>query len=152
MDQHITRPRPTAIFMSVPQHNRIYVRIHRWFRFGIYDFSKENFMLLFIKISSLYESYLLTKMLCYFRDRGYSLGVSKHCVYPVSKRWKYRNTTKQEYIGKKQKLRQFSGCPIICRSVCLSVKSMSSVMKSMFLNVLFLPLSVKFTVLFFITV
>lgn len=93
VDQHITQPRPTAIFMSVPQYNRIYVRIHRWFSFGIYDFSKENFMLSFIKISALYESYLLTKMLCYFRDRGYSLGVSKRCVYPVSKRWKYKNTT-----------------------------------------------------------
>lgn len=93
VDQHMSQPRPTAIFMSVPQYNRIFVRIHRWFSFGIYDFSKENFMLSFIKISALYESYLLTKMLCYFRNRGYSLESSKRCVYPVSKRWKYKNTS-----------------------------------------------------------
>lgn len=93
VDQHMSQPRPTAIFMSVPQYNRIFVRIHRWFSFGIYDFSKENFMLSFIKISALYESYLLTKMLCYFRDRGYFLESSKRCIYPVSKRWKYKNTS-----------------------------------------------------------
>lgn len=93
LDQHIVPPRPTAIFLSVPQYNRISVRIHQWFSFGIYNFSKEHFMLSFIKISALYESYLLAKFLCYFRDRGYSLESSRRCVYPVSKRWKYKNTS-----------------------------------------------------------
>lgn len=93
LDQHIVPPRPTAIFLSVPQYNRIFVRIHQWFSFGIYNFSKEHFMLSFIKISALYESYLLAKFLCYFRDRGYSLESSRRCVYPVSKRWKYKNTS-----------------------------------------------------------
>ena len=93
LDQHIVPPRPTAIFLSVPQYNRIFVRIHQWFSFGIYNFSKEHFMLSFIKISALYESYLLAKFLCYFRDRGYSLESSRRCVYPVSKRLKYKNTS-----------------------------------------------------------
>lgn len=93
IDQYAAQPRPTAIFMSVPQYNRIFVRIHRWYSFGIYDFTKENFMLSFIKISALYESYLLTKLLCYFKDRGYLLNSSKRCIYPVSKRWKYKNTS-----------------------------------------------------------
>lgn len=93
LDQHIVPPRPTAIFLSVPQYNRIFVKIHQWFSFGIYNFSKEHFMLSFIKISALYESYLLAKFLCYFRDRGYSLESSRRCVYPVSKRWKYKNTS-----------------------------------------------------------
>ena len=48
------------------------------FRIGIYNFSKEHFMLSFIKISALYESYLLAKFLCYFRDRGSSLESSCH--------------------------------------------------------------------------
>ena len=30
LDQHIVPPRPTAIFLSVPQYNRIFVRIHQW--------------------------------------------------------------------------------------------------------------------------
>lgn len=93
VNQQMSHPKPTAIFMSVPQYNKIFVRIHRWFSFGIYDFSKENFMLSFIKISALYESYLLAKLICYFRDRGYTLDSAKRCAYPVSKRWRYKNTS-----------------------------------------------------------
>ena len=93
LDQHIVPLDRLQFFLSVPQYNRIFVRIHQWFSFGIYNFSKEHFMLSFIKISALYESYLLAKFLCYFRDRGYSLESSRRCVYPVSKRWKYKNTS-----------------------------------------------------------
>lgn len=86
-------PKPTAIFISVPQYNKIFVRIHQWFRFGIYDFAKEKFMLSFIKISSLYEGYLLAKIIVYLQDRGYTLrkpaGI---CKYPVKDSWKYKNT------------------------------------------------------------
>ncbi len=85
-------PRPTAVFMSVPQYNQVFVRIHQWFSFGIYDFGNENFMLSFIKISSLYESYLLTKMVAYFEDRGYELNETKRCPYPIAPSWKYKNT------------------------------------------------------------
>lgn len=85
-------PRPTAVFMSVPQYNKVFVRIHQWFSFGIYDFEKENFMLSFIKVSSLYESYLLAKLLTYFKDRGYSLTIAKRCTYPLAPSWKYKNT------------------------------------------------------------
>lgn len=85
-------PRPTAVFLSVPQYHKLFVHIHQWFSFGIYDFEKENFMLSFIKISSLYESYLLTKMIAYFSDRGYTRVGAKRCHYPVSRKWKYKNT------------------------------------------------------------
>ena len=54
--QHI--PKPTAIFMSVPQYNKLFVAITQWFSFGIYSFEKESYMLSFIKISALYESYV----------------------------------------------------------------------------------------------
>ena len=40
-----------------------------------YIIFKEHFMLSFIKISALYESYLFGEILCYFRDRGYSLSL-----------------------------------------------------------------------------
>ena len=73
VEQLTSKPRPTGIFMVVPQYNKIFVRIHQWFSFGIYDFAKENYMLSFIKISSLYESYLLAKMVAYFTDRSYTL-------------------------------------------------------------------------------
>ena len=88
----INEPRPSHVFLSVPQYNRIFVQIHKWFQFGIYDFTKENFMLSFIKISSLYEGYLLAKMITYFQSRGYVIeGTRKH-VYPTRRNWKYKNT------------------------------------------------------------
>lgn len=88
----LSEPRPSHIFMSVPQYNRIFVQIHKWFWFGIYDFAKERFMLSFIKISSLYEGYLLAKMISYFQDRGYTLENVKRCAYPTRRGWKYKNT------------------------------------------------------------
>lgn len=85
-------PKPTAVFLSVPQYNRIFVRIHQWFTFGIYDFSQEKFMLSFIKISLLYETYLLTKFIQYFKGQGFKLTEAKPCHYPTHERWKYQNT------------------------------------------------------------
>ena len=93
MEPLVITPKPTAIFLTVPQYNNIFVRIHHWFNFGIYDFAKENFMLSFIKISSLYESYLLAKLINYLGDRGYTLQEAKKCTYPAtSPKWKYKNT------------------------------------------------------------
>ena len=86
------KPNPTAVFLSIPQYNKIFVRIYKWFDFGIYDFAKEKFMLSFIKISYLYESYLLAKLISYFTERGYERLDTRRCVYPVSKKSKYKNT------------------------------------------------------------
>lgn len=88
----INEPRPSHVFLSVPQYNRIFVQIHKWFQFGIYDFTKENFMLSFIKISSLYEGYLLAKMIAYFQSRGYVLESTRKRVYPTRRNWRYKNT------------------------------------------------------------
>jgi hypothetical protein len=85
-------PKPTAVFLSVPQYNRIFVRIHQWFTFGIYNFSQEKFMLSLIKISLLYETYLLTKFIQYFKGQGLKLTEAKPCHYPTHERWKYQNT------------------------------------------------------------
>lgn len=85
-------PKPTPIFLFEPQYNKIFLQIYKWFKFGMYDFSKEKFMLSFLKISSLYESYLLAKLIVYFKERGYNLVEAKHCIYPVSKKQKYKNT------------------------------------------------------------
>ena len=86
------RPQATAIFMSVPQYNKIFTKIYQWYNFGIYDFQRETYMLSFIKISYLYESYLLAKLICYFKDRDFLLEKSYRCAYPTSPKWKYRNT------------------------------------------------------------
>lgn len=88
----VNKPHASHVFMSVPQYNRIFVHIHRWFDYGIYDFARESYMLSFIKISSLYESYLLAKMIAYFRSRGYELESVQKRKYPIKRSWKYKNT------------------------------------------------------------
>ncbi len=85
-------PKPTALFMSIPQYNKIFVTISQWFSFGIYNFEKESFMLSFIKISSLYESYVLAKLIKHLKHRGFKLEDAKKCHYPVPSHWKYTNT------------------------------------------------------------
>ena len=88
-----TFPRPTPVFMTIPQYNQVFICIQEWFRFGVYDFSSEKYMLSLIKISSLYEVFLLVKMGMYFQDRGYSLNSKEKTIYPVNRKWKYKNTS-----------------------------------------------------------
>ena len=87
-----SKPHSTPVFMAVPQYHKVFVRIHQWFSYGIYDYARENFMLSFMKISSLYESYLLTKMISYLLDRGYNLMDSKKFEYSTYTGMKYKNT------------------------------------------------------------
>lgn len=88
----LNEPHASFVFVSIPQYNRVFIKIHEWFHFGIYDFSKEKFMLSFIKLSSLYERYLLVKMIAYFQNRGYTYLDARRCVYPTRNNWKYKNT------------------------------------------------------------
>ena len=85
-------PHSTPIFMSVPEYNMIFIKMHEWFTFGIYDFTKESFMLSFIKLSSVYELYLLLKLEEYLQFKGYRYSGSLKRNYPVRQNWKYRNT------------------------------------------------------------
>lgn len=85
-------PKPTALFLSIPQYNKIFVIISEWFSFGVYNFEKESFMLSFIKISSLYESYVLAKLIRHFKCHDFKLEEAKKCHYPVPSNWKYSNT------------------------------------------------------------
>lgn len=87
----VNTPKPSAIFMSIPQYNIIYTRINQWFKFGIYDFTDEKFMMSFIKISELYESYVLSKLINHFKESGMDAAVARKCKYPVQARWKYKN-------------------------------------------------------------
>lgn len=92
LDPLAAKPRPTAVFLSVPEYHRIFLLSHQWMNYGVYDFRRERFLLSFVKLSSLYESYLLLKMLDYLQDRGYALDALKQCPYPVPDNWLYQNT------------------------------------------------------------
>ncbi|MGI6255526.1 MAG: hypothetical protein ACOYJZ_07805 [Acutalibacter sp.] len=93
LDPLAAKPRPTAVFLSVPEYHRIFLMIHQWMNYGIYDLGRESFLLSFAKLSSLYESYLLLRLLDYLKNRGYTLDSVKRCVYPIPSDWLYRNTS-----------------------------------------------------------
>lgn len=100
------KPRPSAIFLAVPQYNKIFVKIHQWFTFGIYDFSKEKYMLSFMNITSLYERYLLIKMADYFHTNGYSLWSGSTFAYPMMEYARYENTTcRNTFLFRKENTR-----------------------------------------------
>ena len=86
-------PKPTAVFLGVPQYKKIFVGIYQWLNFGIYNLSDQKFMLSFAKISSLYEIYFLLKLIDYFKSRNYLVWESKRFYYPVKKESNYINTS-----------------------------------------------------------
>ncbi|MBR6769822.1 MAG: hypothetical protein IKM28_01005 [Lachnospiraceae bacterium] len=85
-------PQPTPVFRTVSPYYNIFIQIRRWFYLGNYDFAKERYMLSFRNISSLYESYLLLRIIEYLTKQGYTCDEARQCIYPVSERWKYKNT------------------------------------------------------------
>lgn len=87
-------PKPSKIFLCVPQYNKIFTCIRNWFNLGIYDLASEKDLLLsFVKISTLYESYVLTKMIAYLSGaRGYELKKSKKRKYPLPETALHKNT------------------------------------------------------------
>lgn len=89
------KPQATPIFMSVPQYHNIFIRIHQWFTYGVYDYMSENFMLSFTKISSLYEIYLLAKMITYLTECDYELSDNEKdpFLYTRYEAMKYQNTS-----------------------------------------------------------
>lgn len=85
------QPEPTAIFLNVPQYNRVYMCIRRWFGRVGYDLINEKIMLDFSDIPTIYEAYVLIKLINQIRDCGYELKESKHVIYPRNPNWKYIN-------------------------------------------------------------
>ena len=87
----INRPEPTSIFMNLPQYNRIYTCIIRWFGKRGYDLLNERIMFSFINASSIYEAYVLIKLINQIKDNGYSLELAKLVSYPKRSSWRYIN-------------------------------------------------------------
>lgn len=87
----IKRPEPTSIFMNLPQYNRIYTCILRWFGKMGYDLLNERVMLSFINAPAIYESYVLIKLINQIKDFGYILDTAKVVNYPKQPMWMYKS-------------------------------------------------------------
>lgn len=84
--------RPTAVFMSIPQYRQAYDCMTAWFKMGVVRLDEERYMLSFLKISSLYEVYVLLKLVNYLKENGYSLTSTNRIQYQFSSRTFYENT------------------------------------------------------------
>ena len=82
-------PMPTAVFLSIPQYIKVYQSMVQWFTYGNYEFSRESYLLAFIKISSLYEIYTLAKLIQFFKTEGFVLDNVNRYIYPRSGNWRY---------------------------------------------------------------
>lgn len=85
------RPEPSAIFMNLPQYNRIYECILRWFGKTGYDLINERIMISFTHAPAIYEAYVLIKLITQIKEFGYDLIESKLAVYPKQAGWLYKN-------------------------------------------------------------
>lgn len=65
-------PQPSAAMISVRAYRLIYEQIVRWFQFGMYDFSGEDFILPMLRSDKIYEYYVLLKIYNYIQSKGYS--------------------------------------------------------------------------------
>ena len=100
-------PKPSAIFMAVPQYNVFFNHMHRWFSYGIYNLEQERFMMSFINGSALYEVYVLAKLLDVISSMGYHLEKQYKYSYRFFGDTYYRNTLCNntfEFSGIKEKL------------------------------------------------
>lgn len=85
------RPEPSAIFMNLPQYNRIYECILRWFGKTGYDLMNERTMISFMHAPAIYEAYVLIKLITQIKEFGYDLIESKLAIYPKQAGWLYKN-------------------------------------------------------------
>jgi len=74
-------PQPSAVLISVRAYRLVYEQIIRWFQFGMYDFSGEDFILPMLQSDKIYEYYVLLKIYNYIRNNGYSLQSSVPYIY-----------------------------------------------------------------------
>lgn len=80
-------PKPTDIFMAIPNYNQIYTVILEWFSFGAFDLAKNMYLFSFAGQSKIYEYYILSKLIASFIDRGYFLKEQKlHEYYKIKEK------------------------------------------------------------------
>ena len=91
-DRVITSPRPTPVFLSIPQYRQLYDCMNNWFKMGVVNLTEERFMLSFLKISSLYEAFVLLKLINYFKDNGFDLQEANKITYQFTYSTFYENT------------------------------------------------------------
>lgn len=74
-------PMLTAVFRMLPSYRQIYVVMDRWFSFGLYDFSGEEFLLPLLINHQLYEYYILIRLAELIEENGFRHLIDKDISY-----------------------------------------------------------------------
>ena len=90
-DNLVMIPRPTAIFLSVPQYNKVYTSIIRWFGRTGYDLENERSLLNLYSAPEIYEIYVLLRLVNSFKAKGFSISKAYNMRYPLESHWNMKN-------------------------------------------------------------
>ena len=85
-------PKPTAVFMAVPQYRQVYDCMFEWIKCSNVGLQVHNQILGLKKMNEIYELYVLLKLIRYFTDIGYTISRRERSVYEFTKRTMYQNT------------------------------------------------------------
>lgn len=88
----VSMPKPTAIFMSVPQYKQLYDCMNEWLRHADVGLQTHHQILGLKKMSEIYEFYVILKLIRYISNSGYELINSNRIVYEFSRSHLYKNT------------------------------------------------------------
>ncbi len=85
-------PRFTPVFQAVPQYHQVFDCIVAWFTNTGYSLIQEKYILSVVKVSALYELYVLAKMLNYYKNSGFDFISATRLNYSFSAQSLYENT------------------------------------------------------------
>lgn len=98
----VSVPRLTPLFRAIPQYHQIFDCVVAWFSKGAFSIQKEQFMLSFIRISTLYEVYVLSKLINYYKDSGFTLSSMDRIQYPSPGKYYSNTSCNNRFVFKKE--------------------------------------------------
>ena len=80
-------PSPTATMTSVPQYHMLFEAMIQWYRQAGYSFEQEEIMMNFFNIPTIYEAYVLVKLIRSAQAEGFRLTAAEKKKYRYSTRF-----------------------------------------------------------------
>lgn len=85
-------PAVSAAFAHIPVYQRLYGLMRQWFSLRPINAEDLHFVGTFLQITTLYEVYILCKLICFFEDWGFALTRSSRIHYEMEHDAFYKNT------------------------------------------------------------
>lgn len=86
-------PVPTPAFRSLPAYRQIFEHMHAWYELSSVSAQDMRFMETFLQVTTLYEVFVLTRLLEYFLQEGFELLSARMHEYEFESEVLYENTS-----------------------------------------------------------